>query len=1295
MDFSEKELKRIFSRLFSNASSRSSNVAETARQSIAKFAKKHPTFTFSYISEVMNKNPPISEEDSAALIVALSNSCEEIETEKIAPIFLFLQSKSLNFASKPVIFGWKDLCSKFIKTQKAADIVDQLQFSSNLGVLSLAYCTRFHPDSLEKYFSQHKVQLFQKISPFVLSIFFGELCKSIENPTETIIQAFIYLLSYDSEHFSLVISQNLLQMITKISRDSSLLRASEITSMIIEKFQQRKELYEYVLPILFQLSYTEEIARKVHSFAQKVYTNGFVFQLNDISKKFPIESTNPVTLSRMESANCASNLVMQLLGARTDFVLGCLINEIDSTNGKPSVLSLFCEVLEKHEFTDEQYSRISSALSRITTKNMQPHSSLMLCQILVCLIRKTKVKQEQLKLFCNFITHVAVRMNTGFFIISLTKCHKENVASVIDIVCEKLFEAEIIPAFSQFSYVMITLIGELNPPLAEEHESSEENPVIHPFSQVLVRRSLQDKAICLLRVFSNILAKDNRYTASLIALLSVFIEFVFPLANMEEMFAAVSNNKDEEKQSLLIESMIMDCLKQINDRQFHIGISTSIIQELETSSVSEHAQNCIKILSILVHFLPEELNSTMTKKVYEVLPHNENLFANILLIIENSPSVFPLFVQAIEKDCYSCSLIRFLSKNLPESAFEASLSAILKMYECLSSKKEIPQVLIIAGIGETCRRITSGKRQAPNFVFKKYHNFFEYMVNCLTKVQTKEAKIETLAAINAIILVPPFISKKLFTFFTEKILKSGVMQTLTASEELFNGLKDVLVSILRVLPDNETLSVLMMNTLYLHVFDSDSFVFKMISIASGKEEDVKLLGSKENTKMVSFEHLLSGLLAVENEQSVFYASELIKLNDGNENRANKTFDSIESILSVLDQKEIDKMFSFSFDLVKKGRMSFGNVLSSIIKTRKDTCTAEKVIQDVFSKKYPISDSLFAVVSSLSPGLFLKKLVSASTKMMMHVSAIKECATNLMDRCSSWILKLPEDMNVISMSLIIASQYADKKLLAHLFASIVVYSNATKKEIDLTEIAAAKFNSKEPNIVAFIRSDQEMSVEGMNFLMSNACLEKPQIARSVSWFCGSCASEANYGLFIPTLISLNLYDGTLPICLRFLSTIVRAKLEKPLLQRALSTIRDCSENGKEINLTTKCLISLVEGPNECSGFAVDCLVNIASKATISAEVLQLFQQKVKESGRLNALLSTLQPKQLSASEEDIIFVSSILLGGTQQSVVNGLKLLLTHKKAIESLKDEIEELTNSKNDDVAILAMNAITELLSE
>ena len=323
-NFSESELKQIYIRLFSNASSRSLCVSDAARKTISQLSEQNPHFTFQYLSEMMKKNPPISEQDSVALLSAFTNCCDKIETEKIISLFLFLQQKVFNFKSKSVIIEWNKLCAKFIKSEPIVDIVDQNQIQSNIGVLTLSYCTKYHYRTLEKEFNKNRKQIFSQISPFVLSVFFSHLSLIFDDDENAFLESdllessFLFLLNYNVQYPSLTITNNLYTIAKNISKITCLMNPSEIIQNIIDTFSQKYDFYNSIIPLLYELTYTQQNALTVFQFYIKIYKNSTNIQIQTNNTKEEhniirnngkdtdilselIQKSNPININHQES----------------------------------------------------------------------------------------------------------------------------------------------------------------------------------------------------------------------------------------------------------------------------------------------------------------------------------------------------------------------------------------------------------------------------------------------------------------------------------------------------------------------------------------------------------------------------------------------------------------------------------------------------------------------------------------------------------------------------------------------------------------------------------------------------------------------------------------------------------------------------------------------------------------------------------------------------------------------------------------------------------------------------------
>jgi hypothetical protein len=265
----------------------------------------------------------------------------------------------------------------------------------------------------------------------------------------------------------------------------------------------------------------------------------------------------------------------------------------------------------------------------------------------------------------------------------------------------------------------------------ESIDETKENSVLHPFVPILVKTSIADKALYLLRVLSSLMSHGalHPFVPSMLENLRIFFDFAFPMAFSEIegiIQSIIKCINSSSKFPSLVMSLLSNVMRLLNDRQFRISLC-AVLHEVESNIHPRHTQNCLDVFGTMVPFLPADVAAANLQKLFTILPlDNQTLsdaFAELLgsLAHQHSALVLPFVKNWTVMKSNASFLVgksrqpisySFITKVLLVVVKELPTDILVKTDELfgllviLTKRTDVHPIVLLSAMNELCSRLS-------------------------------------------------------------------------------------------------------------------------------------------------------------------------------------------------------------------------------------------------------------------------------------------------------------------------------------------------------------------------------------------------------------------------------------------------------------------------------------------------------------------------------------------------------------------------------------------------------------
>lgn len=1228
------ELSEIVAKLYKTATLREENVARVARNSLRKICASNPKECMSFLSNVQNSNPNPSEKELATWMSLFSSCFNEMNQSSSLQTFLNLQKLASNQNTDIVLREWDNLCENYISDNAKADIIDQLQFSSEAEIITLSKCAKFHAESLEKYLSTHR-NIMNTFQFDVIVHLFSEISKHIEYETVLIIEFFYTIVNQlimTRKKNYLICSKNLIHL---ISKNSCILNSHEILQRLIENlsmlYKNTPEFYD----ILIDLSYEHNI-RLIVSYLFNEFESGTTFKQNEVKYDNQI--------------NQVISAFNRLIKLHTQIIIQEIINSLSCGKRFCNILLLEQLILTNNDEKDIIIEHIVEYIPKITAN---PLIYLRLC---TTIIKTVAISNNFATKMLSFMINVILNQNEKDNYIDdlISTPNKQNI---LDFCCDAIFEfTSLIPHLSH----LICEISDSSEELSIKKLNSEE--MNHPFVSALIRRSIQEKSLLLLYIFSFLLSM-NKFQKPIFRVLHLLVIYTFPLATTEDIFTESEDNN--------YLSLIDKIITAINDRHFQISLSSVAISEIGNKSIKDHHKNCIEVLCLLSQHFPPETSANFVTRLLETLEHNDSSAELVSKILSQNPQTVITFLKTVNIDTFTVAIVQHCCAHSYPLEGESVARASLKLLQKAVVQKNVNASGILMAVTEACRLAKSS-----NFsITHSFNFFFEYAVGCFNKTNYKVFMQMVLVCLKSLVIVAAEVQRVNVQMLIENVFRSQQLIINLTQIEIFGETQNLLIAIQKRLPSAETFVQLLwcfIPARSKEMHNIASFLSLLYSSAITKE-----------TKIPKLPQVICCILACSHnlmQQSLDAALAVFKCVKEIPGRPPRVCD----FLKQTGDDFLMHCFEFCRDMSLKGHQQFTELLANIISVMTKLPPLDSVTADSMSKRFPWSEKLLSVLSERNTRGFILQLLK-NTQIVNDLAQIEKVVHSTASVIAEMLFKNSEDKLILIASNIVKVHATDDERMSIACALLLIHYSSKSEELKKVAFSVC---SKE------ILSSK--SKNALSYIMSNADIGQPKTAFGVAHFCAHFINSENADLFFPTYLGFTHFDGSKFTVVKFLPEILKLTLTPRLAALALSHVKDLV-NERDERIFQKLQESISAISKSSNEVKEDCFVELvldmASFGIYSEGIPSEVIAKFPENMLLKCIDAVLKKEKIDFYDDFVERVCEKLFVGNVHCIP-ALLAIQDKPKIISKLKNYVSDLVSSNNDEVSILAMQEISVIYS-
>ena len=756
-------LQVLFNKLLENACLRNKQVSNASNDALKALSKKNPNFVIQQI-EIFLKNPTKITSTLLnlynSLFCLIINESNEKNDNQYISIFKSLHSLYSKSKSDECFQCWDNLCKCFIVSENIAKnvFVKAIPISSVASLITIFYCSDFIPNEILKSLENSLDSTLINLNKFYYVRMISKLAEKYnDNNEDKVISVFLsfqntfifnlFLENPNNEYYL-----NCLELIIdNVCPNACPLYTKQFSKKICEinTTSMNETQILNIEKLLINFCFDNEVIKNVIEFILKnMYTEYLKIRENyiEINKQkpilnaFPIESI-PLKNDFIENNNIfklSIDYILQITQNSSEIVLSTLLATIDTNKSIIAFITL-SSILNSSsiKFTEDQQLMIICSISAATSKRqIEPTLS----QLCLDLLRLQFLKETDILSLTTYIITSSINISNSYFIIELHNINKEYHSTITEIIIDSLFDENniaLIPALLKTLSLIInkkcSSLTVNNDKISDSNgETSSNDENAHPLASVLVKHTINDKSLLLLRILSCLMSLGSLhyFVEPLIANLYIFFELTFPLAFEEihtllnSLSKSITSNNDKIEEisqessdiyennirknefSAIITSLLSNMMKLINDRQFRISLCAAVINDIEMNLVITHIQNCISIFGTIIPFLPVDVASANIDKLFKTIsfcPDDSNdfnqlqilnSFAQVLGKIsgDNEALIMPLIKTWLNMKSNSGFMVRkFNSHNIAHSP-QKSLYPIPYSFIALALKNVVRDI---------------------------------------------------------------------------------------------------------------------------------------------------------------------------------------------------------------------------------------------------------------------------------------------------------------------------------------------------------------------------------------------------------------------------------------------------------------------------------------------------------------------------------------------------------------------------------------------------------------------------
>jgi hypothetical protein len=1079
-------LPSIISKLINNASVRSKSVASSSQGAIARLCSAHPKVAFQVVDRLFDKpTRPLPQETVLVCSSIFIKTFSSVEVSTALPVFLQFQSWFLAH-KPPLLFStWDKLCETFITSAEIAKEVWKVPLNTPIGLITYWHVAKFVADDVLAKFAASRTSIVA-VSPEYFVKFITVLADNASSCSQFLATAFTWVYQFFMERPSVDAVRALIKILQSFKDMACPTCSRQVVAKICDQTFSEDVLVP-VFELLVLLCYDKDLVKRTVELVVAVLGTINAKETLDVGdrSRFPVDVIEP---SHGPHTKPVVRAALGCLGTLSQTNLDTVVQVLLSGTTKLSRYVGFDSLrllLKRHEFSDGQKNATFKAIRRIlATRNYESGLS----ELTVQLLQSFSLSEEDVAFLISYIADAALAMGNSHYFLHLGGVRDSYLEVILNKLCEFMFDQSKMTLLSSLSQalnlILIRRIGEgqtyfLHESLDEAGES-QRNRVLHPLVPVLMKRSIADKALYLLRVLSCLMAHGplHPFVPSMLENLKIFLDFVAPMAfseiqtTLESVSRSISTSS--EFPSLLM-SLLSNIMRLLNDQQFRIALCGSVIREVEANIHPKHTQNSLKIFGEIVPFLPVEVTSADIQRLFSVLQFEDqtvsSAFSELLGTISasNPDLVLPFFKAWTTMKANSEFLIgkskspipyQFIGKTLVTVSRDVPTECLLKVANSdlfallgiMTRRGDVQPAVVLSALSQLSTRLAF---QRATFALQNFDEMFNSVVKIVTTPKLRAISDQSMAALRLLSQVAPCLTKAHLNVLYEKIISYQYLSACIPEAKLFVEYRGLLLGILCVIPETEVLvSFLRLLMPFIDNQEVLPLVQQLLSLfESYVREDagsVKFFKPIKTGTIPILPRLLVDLLSAKDVDTGFKAAVSAMRID---RAPTASYSSIHDILAAVSDSERAAMANVTLECLAKGR-DYSFLLAEQMKYNGQCVQVEKLIGDVFGGKVPACFELVKLLVIKNAAVIFKWLLAArmsDVPLTILAKSFKaaECIEILVQQFIVVLLDIPDDKLVIDRlllfvdRLLVGEVQIAQKVVFQMICALIVFGLATR------------------------------------------------------------------------------------------------------------------------------------------------------------------------------------------------------------------------------------------------------------
>lgn len=1058
--------------LLINASTRNEKVSKSAMDALVDLVKLHGKTVFEAVRSTIFQATGVLPENLISVCLQLfslaHNSCDK---EDSVSLFLSLQKLLTTTKKVELLDLWNSTCKEFVSSQEIAEAVCQSEIDCSAVMVTLCYVAKFAPDFLASTYENVGPNP-MTVNPKLFTRVVSDVAKNATKSSPFFSTCFAMIFNWFVEQPSTETVEALSLIYNRILPGPCPVRSSFFVTKLCEIGPSSDIVtITALLEILATLVFDVETMRIAIEFLLNLMQSVYVQETIKVEKGagFPVDAMEmPPSCSSPMFLVCLSTIV-KLCRRMPEMVLTVILSSFDHVQRSVGYMAV-SHLLRQTTLTKDQCMMVLYSVTATISKRFY---DLALSQLCLEILQSLPISEREAVTLVSYITEGSIAIHNAHYLMQVVSVDQAHLSTVFNLLAGFLFDESkvpLIPAVAQALHLLsIRMAGDNGVFIVREsasastdgdesHESSAGEQKVHPLVAILLKRSISEKSLYLLRILSSLMCIGalHPFVPAMLSNLSVFFECVFPIA-FDEIKAILDSatrciNSGSEFPSLVM-SLLSNIMKLLNDRQFHLALCSGIVHEVEQNSYVKHTRNCLEIFGAIEPFLPTDVSSANLTKIFQSVSFADanvvETLAKLLGTISgnNYALVAPILQKWVQMKTNTSMIVgrekipipyQFICTSLAHIARDVSLDMLitqannvfLRILASLMKRKEVPPYSILTTLNEFSMRLGFQRLENGKFLMKEFDYFVKYVVQIMTLSTQPQIQKKALSALRLLIQVPPCLVHKDFGVVTEKVLSPEFLQAGLADQQMFSELRSFILALVCVLPESEVLSVFLKTLVpFGENIEVLSLIWRLLSMFQSYSQDesnvIKFFRPVKHGKLDAVIPLLTDLLAASYSDcsEAKYAITSVSLILQIDRKVTPNEQDMKSIFEMLNETELTDMIRYTLGSFRRCSPYFypnyTHVLAELWKFKSNALTADQIRLlscDILTQKITSSPDLLQKLLLADSSAFLNSLLNIgitekSFDVLSKCFTDTECVEHVTQQASLLLLGLPCERNV--------------------------------------------------------------------------------------------------------------------------------------------------------------------------------------------------------------------------------------------------------------------------------------------